>query len=164
MNTLIVLPMASLSNSDKEYLRETAANSNQTTDLYEENNTATDNLKLRDLDESFQRFFEDFTKDRKTQIALIKARLSVTSFNYETDEEEYMDKENLEKNWEFLDKDFFIETGLRNIEGLSRYGTWTINSREGSITYSNGVPETCESRSYIFAKVNGKWCLSGLRR
>ena len=165
LETLIVLPMARLSNAEKEYLRESVSNSNQTTDLYEENNTATDNLRRKDLDASFQLFFENFTKDRKTQLSLINTPLPDVWFNYEYVDEndqyvtEYLDKRYLEENWKFLDKNFFIETGIRNVESLSRYGIWSVNTSEGTIMYSNGIPETCDVTTYVFSKTNEKWCL-----
>jgi len=156
-----------------DFLKEMVANSNQTVDSYDDNN----DKRFRDLDRSFQKFFKKFTKDRKTQISLIKPflvtrrvydenRYEYEEAGYKIDEDgfvrKYFDKKYLEENWEFRNKDYFIEIEVNehNYQKIYRYGGWTVNSREGSITYSTGVSESCERNSFTFKKINGKWRLA----
>lgn len=112
------------------------------------------------LGKSFLDFFDDFTKDRESQIDLINNILIVRDI-YMGDEGEVVtelkdiNKVSLKKNWKFIEKDYFIEND--NID--EKYcGGWNKED-ENIIIYARSICETGFVETLVFKKVNEKWCL-----
>ena len=118
-----------------------------------------------EFEESFLVFFEEFIKNRETQIALINNPLILFNSYPDIDlngecigveEKEYWDAVKLEKDWFFLE-DKYVYEGIKTINGTDHLGSWYTSSN--IIIYKFCIPCSGFLVILIFKKINDKWCL-----
>ncbi|MBO7134349.1 MAG: hypothetical protein J6W06_09375 [Bacteroidales bacterium] len=124
------------------------------------------------MNTDFGPFFNDFVKDRETQLSLVNKsfRMEYSSSDEEADVEvtEKNEKE-ISDSWIFKSAEYF-KVGLDITEAGSRFAEWEFEENDKNVVryitaYSveGGAPDWYVFFStYIFKKINGKWMLCEL--
>ena len=121
-------------------------------------------VPITGVEESFLGFFEEFIKNKNSQIASINKPL-IYKFTYYDDldeegeiveETKHWNEADLKENWDFCSEEIFFD-GTKIMDEQQYYGKWDSNTN--SIVYELGIPESGFFVKFIFKKRNDKWYL-----